>query len=99
MLEDWRVKGKNPVVQDILNNMIALTEIPSWAADQDGGVDELFHSRDRNGKLFRHWYTTFRVEKASMNYVESCERANGAVVSRSPSSWKIWEGGRVRETR
>ena len=27
MLEDWRVKGKSPIVQDIINNMIALKEV------------------------------------------------------------------------
>ena len=31
MLEDRRVKGKSPIVQDIVNNMIALKEVPSWA--------------------------------------------------------------------
>jgi len=32
MLEDRRVKGKSPIVQDIINNMIVLKEVPSWAA-------------------------------------------------------------------
>ena len=71
MLEDRRVKGKSPVVQDIFNNMIALKEVPSWAVDRDGGVDEFFHPRDWNGKLLRNWYTTSRVGEALTNYVES----------------------------
>jgi len=32
ILEDRRVKGKSPIVQNIINNMIALKEVPSWAA-------------------------------------------------------------------
>ena len=32
MLEDKRMKGKSPIVQNIINNIIVLKEVPSWAA-------------------------------------------------------------------
>ena len=67
---------KNPIVQDIFNNLIALKEIPSWAEKEN-----YYHPRDRNGKLLRNRYTTSRVDDAVSSYVEACDFATNSVSS------------------
>lgn len=68
--------AKNPIVQDIFNNMLAIKAIPDWAK-QDG--PDYYHPRDRNGKVLNNRYTTERVERAMTGYIEACENAKDAV--------------------
>ncbi len=65
---------RSPIVQDIFNNLIALKEVPLWAAKE-----KYHHPRDRNGKLLRNRYTTSRVEDAIASYIEACEFATLSV--------------------
>ena len=66
---------KNPVVQDIFNNLILLRAVPSWT----DGKDDYYHPRDRNGKLLPNRYTTVRCQDAISSYVEACEMATISV--------------------
>ena len=92
-LSDAR-ESKNPVVQDIFNNQIALRAIPSWAKKEskddhrDDAIESrppreaasaYFHPRDRNGKVLRNQYISERVREAMAEYVEACADARSEV--------------------
>jgi DNA mismatch repair ATPase MutS len=64
---------RNPVVQDIFNNLIALKEIPKFRSGNDKG--KYFHPRDRNGKLLKTRYTTEDVQSALADYIAACDAA------------------------
>jgi len=66
---------KNPIVQDIFNNLIGLKVIPSWTDDKD----KYYHPRDRNGKLLGNRYTTKMVQDSISSYVVACENATNSV--------------------
>lgn len=68
---------KNPIVQDIFNNILAIKAVPSWA--KASGDHAYYHPRDRNGKVLNKRYTTERVETALADYIEACETAKEAV--------------------
>jgi hypothetical protein len=83
-------ESKNPIVQDIFNNLIAIRSIPSWSkesntnkVESDNSNNEAnsryFHPRDRNGKVLRNRYTTERVQEAISEYVEVCVDARSEV--------------------
>ena len=96
---------KNPIVQDIFNNLIAIKSKPSWASaieqqtqiEVEGDRKSLyFHPRDRNGKVLRSRYTTDRVQEALSDYVESCENARKEVEKvLTRLSWKLVDDGRL----
>lgn len=64
---------RNPIVQDIFNNLIALKDIPKFCS----GIDKAryFHPRDRNGKLLKNRYTTDAVQTALADYTAACDAA------------------------
>lgn len=66
-------KGKNPIAQDMHNNMFAVKEIPDWA--EGATRDNYVHPRDRFGKIMKNRFTTDRVNAALSEYVTSCEIA------------------------
>ena len=68
---------KNPIVQDIFNNLFAIKEIPKWASDRALYI----HPRDRNGKLLKNRYTTEAVQAALSDYVAACDEACKDVAS------------------
>lgn len=71
---------KNPTVQDVLNNIIAIKEFPAWAKEtKTRDKSYYYHPRDRNGKLLTTRYTTERVENALSDYIQSCDDAKTAV--------------------
>ena len=66
---------KSVIVQDIFNNIFAIKSIPIWVKDKS----KYYHPRDRRGQFLKNRYTTESVEKALVDYIESCERASIAV--------------------
>ncbi len=72
-------KIRNPVVQDIFNNLIALKEIPKFCSGSD--KSRYFHPRDRNGKLLKTRYTTEAVQLALADYIAACDEACSEVAS------------------
>jgi MutS domain V len=77
---DWATlssEKKNPIVQDIFDNMIAIKQMPDGRSDKT----EYKHPRDRFGKVLRNRYTTSRVEEALSNYVAACESAKRDIAS------------------
>ena len=71
--------AKNPIVQDIFNNMFAIKEIPNWV--EASAKDSYNHPRDRNGKILRNRYTTNRVQSAMSEYVAACDAACRSVTA------------------
>ena len=71
-------KGKNPIVQDVFNNMFAIKEIPDWAEGTEK-EDIYVRPRDRFGKILKNRFTTDRVNTALSEYVTSCEIARQSV--------------------
>lgn len=65
------MESKNPIVQDIFNNLILLRAVPTWAKNKD----DYYHPRDRNGKVMRNRYTTTKCQDAIFAYIEACEMA------------------------
>jgi hypothetical protein len=77
---DWEKLSsgrKNPIVQDMFDNLIALRDIPEGRSDKT----VYKHPRDPFGKVLRNRYTTDRVEEELSNYVEACESAKRDVAS------------------
>ena len=58
---------KNPVMQDIFNNIIALKERPSWGESSQ----DYYLPQDRFGNILRNRVTTNNVEAALSNYIEA----------------------------
>jgi hypothetical protein len=86
---------KNPIVQDVFNNLLALKKVPVWA-DSTEAHAKFFHPRDRNGKLLRDRYTTSSVQDALANYVSACERAcRDVTVALSRLSQQLYEDGHI----
>lgn len=52
-------EDKNPIVQDVFNNMFAIREIPCWVSKHDR--DNYIHPYDRKGKRLGNRVTTRRV--------------------------------------
>jgi hypothetical protein len=103
---DTAKETKNPIVQDIFNNLIAIKTKPSWDSstkrqtdnDESGeGKKSLyFHPRDRNGKVLRTRYTTDRVQEALSDYVEACENARKEVEKvLTRLSWELVDNGHL----
>ncbi len=98
-------ESKNPIVQDIFNNLIAIKSKPSWESSiqeqtEDGtggdGKSRYFHPRDRNGKVLRTRYTTDRVQEALSDYVETCEAAQREVEKvLTRLSWELVDNGHL----
>ena len=98
---------KNPIVQDIFNNIIVIKSKPSWDSstehqieDEESGGDNrksrYFHPRDRNGKVLRTRYTTDRVQEALSDYVETCENARKEVEKvLTRLSWELVDNGHL----
>jgi len=97
---------KNPIVQDIFNNLIAIKSKPSWDSSTkrqtedeesgDGKKSRYFHPRDRNGKVLRTRYTTDRVQEALSDYVEACENARKEVEKvLTRLSWELVDNGHL----
>eukprot|EP00977_Amphora_coffeiformis_P025658 scaffold21117_cov170-Amphora_coffeaeformis.AAC.2 len=70
-------QGKNLIVQDMFNNLIALKDIPEGVSDKS----DYIHPRDRFGKMIKNRYTTDRVQHALSDYVMASDRACRDVVS------------------
>ena len=68
---------KNPIVQDVFNNLLAIKELPTWVDRH--AKEKYLHPRDRNGKLLRNRFTTERVQTALGEYVAACEEACNSV--------------------
>ena len=94
---------RNPIVQDIFNNLIAIKSKPSWdiSALEGQTEDEVsksryFHPRDRNGKVLRTRYTTEKVQEALSDYVEACENARKEVEKvLTRLSWELVDNGHL----
>jgi len=65
---------KSKVVQDFINNMIAVKEYPDKRLK-----DRYIRPKDRNGKELTNKYTTKNVESAVADYISACEKACGDV--------------------
>ncbi|KAL7551663.1 hypothetical protein ACHAWF_014847 [Thalassiosira exigua] len=93
---------KNPVLQDIFNNLLAMKSLPPWTKESESNYSEngkspqYFHPRDRNGKVLRNRYTTELVQEAMSEYVEACANARSEVESvLTRLSWDLVDNGHL----